>query len=67
MPTQAEIECYVRETARRLGVKLGDADVSAVVAAFGELERNAAALMADDLPETIAAAPIFRIPAERGP
>jgi hypothetical protein len=62
--TTAEIESFVQEMARGLGVKVDPADLPAVVAVFGVLERNAAALMAFDLPESITAASIFRIPAE---
>jgi hypothetical protein len=63
--TTAEIEAFVQEMARVLGVKVDPTDLPAVAAVFGVLERNAAALMAFELPESITAAPIFRIPAER--
>ena len=63
-PAGAELERYVDEMARRLGVRIDAMDVPAVVSVFSVLERNAAALMAFALPESIEAAPVFRIPPE---
>lgn len=64
-PAEAEFESYIRETARRLGLKLDEADIPSVVSVFGELQRHADALMVYDLPEAVEAAAVFRIRAER--
>ena len=63
-PPPAEIAAYVNEAAALLGVKLDAADVPALVMAFSVLERSAAVLMTYDLPESIEAGPVFRMPAE---
>lgn len=66
IPAPADVENYAREAAALLGVKIDAADVPSVVAILGVLSRNAALLMTYDLPESIEAAPGFRIPAEPG-
>jgi hypothetical protein len=62
--SKIEIADYVEETARCLGVKLDAAALPGVVAVFGVLARNAEALMAHELPESVEPSPVFRIPAE---
>lgn len=61
-PRPSEIADYVEQTARQLNVKLDPSDLPVVVAVFTVLARNAEALMAHELPESIEAAPVFRIP-----
>jgi Protein of unknown function (DUF4089) len=63
-PAETAAYVYVDKAAALLGVKMDARDVPTVVAMFSVLERSAAVLMAYDLPETIEAAPVFRVPAE---
>jgi hypothetical protein len=66
VPTSAEeIESYVAETARILGIRMDAADQAVVVSLFGLLARKAEALMAHELSETIDAGAIFHMPRER--
>jgi hypothetical protein len=64
-PSSAEVESYVDETARLLGVRMDAADRALVVSLFSVLARHAETLMAHELPESIEPGPVFRIPAER--